>query len=186
MAAFVLHDTPLVGLTVVERLQRADSRGFFSRFFCAAELGSAGFDQPVAQINHTLTRHRGAVRGLHFQYPPHAEVKLISVLRGEVFDVAVDIRKGSPTFLRWHAVTLSADNARSLLVPQGFAHGFQTLTDDCELIYLHSTSYAPKAEGALQVRDPALHIQWPLPIGDISPRDAAHAAIPADFAGVTI
>jgi dTDP-4-dehydrorhamnose 3,5-epimerase len=184
--AFLVRDTPLAGLTLVERVRRADSRGFFSRFFCAAELQSAGFDQPIAQINHTLTRRRGAVRGLHFQYPPHAEVKFISVLHGEVFDVAVDIRTGSPTFLQWHAEILSAENGRSLLVPRGFAHGFQTLTDDCELIYLHSTPYAPQAEAALQVNDPRLSIQWPLPITDISARDAAHPPIAGAFAGVQL
>jgi dTDP-4-dehydrorhamnose 3,5-epimerase len=184
VSPFIIRQTPLPGLTIVERAQRGDSRGFFSRFFCAQELQAAGFDGPIAQINHTLTRRRGAVRGLHFQYPPHAEVKFISVLRGEIFDVAVDVRKGSDTFLHWHAEILSAENGRSLLVPRGFAHGFQTLTDDCELIYLHSSAYAPKAEGALQVSDPALNIQWPLPITDISTRDASHSPIPATFAGI--
>src|SRR5258708_5995830 len=123
--------TPLAGLALIERARREDQRGFFSRLFCAEELRSAGFDSPVAQINQTLTLRRGAVRGLHFQYPPHAEIKFVSVLKGEVLDVAVDLRKGSKTFLQWHGEVLSADNRRSLLIPRGFAHGFQTLTESC-------------------------------------------------------
>lgn len=176
--------TPLAGLVLVQRHHREDARGFFSRLFCAHELSAAGFALPVAQINHTLTAQRGAVRGLHFQFPPHAEDKFVSCLRGEVFDVAVDLRRGSPTFLRWHAEVLSADNRKSLLIPQGFAHGFQALRDDCELIYLHSRPYVPAAEGALNVNDPALAIAWPLAIADISERDATHQRVTSDFAGL--
>ena len=108
-----------------------DARGFLSRLFCAEELRAAGWTGPIAQINHTHTARKGTVRGMHFQYPPHAEMKLVSCLRGEVWDVAVDIRAGSQTFLRWHAEILSADNGRALLIPQGFAHGFQALTRRC-------------------------------------------------------
>jgi dTDP-4-dehydrorhamnose 3,5-epimerase len=147
-------------------------------------MAAAGFVLPIAQINHTLTKRRGAVRGMHFQHPPHSEDKFISCLRGEILDVAVDLRHGSPSFLRWHTEILSAENARSLLVPQGFAHGFQTLSDDCELLYLHSRPYAETAEGALNVRDPALGIDWPLPFADISARDAAHPFLTPDFTGI--
>jgi dTDP-4-dehydrorhamnose 3,5-epimerase len=181
---FETRSTPLAGLAVVQRRVREDSRGFFSRFYCANELAAAGFALPVAQINHTRTLRRGAVRGLHFQRPPHAEDKFVSCLRGEVFDVAVDLRRDSPTFLRWHAEVLSADNRVSLMLPQGFAHGFQTLTDDCELLYLHSRAYAPDAEGALYVNDPALAITWPLPIAEMSERDARHAPITPAFRGI--
>jgi dTDP-4-dehydrorhamnose 3,5-epimerase len=138
MARFTVEATPLSGLKLIQRQKLEDSRGFFSRFFCAEELANAGFAQPVAQMNHTLTRRRGSVRGLHFQYPPHAEDKLVSCLHGEIFDVAIDIRRDSPTFLHWHAEKLSAENGRSLLIPKGFAHGFQALTDDAELLYVHS------------------------------------------------
>ena len=181
---FETRSTPLAGLAVVQRRVREDSRGFFSRFYCADEFTAAGFAQPVAQINHTRTLRRGAVRGLHFQRPPHAEDKFVSCLRGEVFDVAVDLRRDSPTFLRWHAEVLSADNRVSLMVPQGFAHGFQALTDDCELLYLHSRAHAPDAEGALYVNDPALAIAWPLPIAEMSERDARHAPITPAFRGI--
>lgn len=184
MSRFTFGPTPLAGLMLVQRQRAQDARGFFSRFFCAEELASAGFVLPISQINHTSTARRGAVRGLHFQHPPHAEDKFISCLRGEIFDVAVDLREGSPTFLHWHAEILSAQNARSLLVPQGFAHGFQTLSDDCELLYLHSRPYAAAAEGALHARDPRLAIDWPLPFTDISARDAAHPMLTPDFTGI--
>jgi dTDP-4-dehydrorhamnose 3,5-epimerase len=184
MARFNLTETPLRDLLVVERQRAQDTRGFFSRFFCAQELAQAGFTLPIAQINHTLTVRRGSVRGLHFQYPPHAEDKFVSCLRGEIFDVAVDLRRDSPTFLQWHAEVLSAENARSLLVPQGFAHGFQTLSDDCELIYLHSRPYAAAAEAALNVRDPRLAIDWPLPFSDISERDMNHPLLTSAFNGI--
>ena len=181
---FETRFTPLAGLAVVQRRVREDSRGFFSRLYCANELSAAGFALPVAQINHTRTVRRGAVRGLHFQRPPHAEDKFVSCLRGEVFDVAVDLRRDSPTFLRWHAEVLSADNRISLMIPQGFAHGFQALADDCELLYLHSRAYEPEAEGALHVSDPALAIDWPLPIAEMSDRDARHVPITPAFRGI--
>jgi dTDP-4-dehydrorhamnose 3,5-epimerase len=184
MAMLDTFPTPLRGLHVVQRRRLQDTRGFLSRMFCAEELAAAGFVRPVAQINHTLTRQRGAVRGMHFQYPPHAEDKFVSCLRGAVFDVAVDLRRDSPTFMQWHAEHLSADNQRSLLIPQGFAHGFQALCEDCELLYLHSAPYAPMAEGALNVREPALAIAWPLPITDLSPRDAAHPLVGTSFTGI--
>ncbi|HEY4339433.1 MAG TPA: dTDP-4-dehydrorhamnose 3,5-epimerase family protein [Steroidobacteraceae bacterium] len=185
MSRFGLQETALAGLRVVRRQRVEDERGYFSRFFCAQELAAAGFVLPIAQINHTYTTRRGSVRGLHYQGPPHSEDKFISCLRGEIFDVAVDLRRDSPTFLRWHGEVLSATNATSLLVPQGFAHGFQTLSDDCELIYLHSRPYAAGAEAGLNVRDPKLAINWPLPFGDISARDAAHPLITRGFIGLS-
>lgn len=179
-------DTPLAGLKIIQRRCIEDSRGYFSRLFCADELLHLGFPGAIAQINQTLTRHCGAVRGMHFQNPPHAEVKLVSCLRGRVFDVVVDLRRGSPTFLSWYSVVLSAENRKSLLIPEGFAHGFQTLTDDCELLYLHSTAYAPAAEGALNALDPRLAIDWPLPIGDMSARDQQHLNLESDFPGIKL
>jgi dTDP-4-dehydrorhamnose 3,5-epimerase len=176
--------TGLQGLNLIEREQRADARGSFSRLFCAEELASAGFAQPIAQINHTLTRRRGSVRGLHFQHPPHSEDKMVNCLRGSVFDVALDLRHGSPTFLRWHAEVLSADNRRSLLIPKGFAHGFQALSDDVELLYFHSAPYVQAAEGGVNPRDPAIAIDWPLPFADVSERDAAHPPLGPSFNGV--
>ena len=184
LSRFKFTTTPLDGLVQIRRHRIEDRRGFFSRFFCAEELAGVGFAPLVAQINHTLTRRRGAVRGMHFQYPPHAEDKLVSCLRGEVLDVAVDLRHNSPTFLRWHGEILSAENACSLLIPQGFAHGFQALTDDCELLYLHSRPYVAGAEGAVNARDPALAIDCPLAFTDISERDATHPHLTSAFTGI--
>lgn len=184
MKRFNVTRTPLDGLVAVQRSQAADSRGFFSRLFCAEELAEVGFDLPISQINHTLTRRLGAARGLHFQHAPHAEIKLVSCVRGRVFDVAVDLRRCSPTFLCWHAEILSAENATSLLIPRHFAHGFQTLEEDSELLYLHSTAYAPAAEGTLNLSDPAIGIGWPLPFSDVSDKDRATPHVPRDFAGL--
>ena len=125
---FEFHPTHLDGLFVVQRKSVHDHRGSFSRFYCSEEFRIAGLQETIVQINHTTTRKKGALRGLHFQYPPHAEAKFVSCIQGEIFDVAVDLRKGSPTFLRWHAEILSARNSKSMLIPAGFAHGFQTLT----------------------------------------------------------
>lgn len=185
MSDFAVRPTAIAGVHVVARHRRADPRGFFGRFFCASALRDAGFPVPIAQINHTLTKRRGAARGLHFQHPPFAEIKHVSCLRGEVFDVAVDLRAGSPTFLRWHAEVLSADNASSLIVPTGCAHGFQTLTDDCELLYLHSTPYNAAAEAGFHLTDPTLAIAWPLAIAETSDRDARLPTVPPGFTGLT-
>lgn len=184
MSRFNVLDTPLAGLKVVARERRGDERGFLSRLFCADELASAGWPPRVAQVNHTLTRRPGTVRGMHFQHPPHAEAKLVSCLRGRVWDVAVDLRAGSTTRLRWHAEELSADNGRALLIPPGFAHGFQVLDADSELLYLHSTAYAPDSEGAVNALDPRLAIAWPLPVGERSARDIGHPMLAADFPGI--
>ena len=186
MVQLEVSAAPLVGLKIIQRRYIEDSRGYFSRVFCADELKEIGFPVAIAQINQTLTRRCGAVRGMHFQRPPHAEIKVVSCLRGRVFDVAVDLRRGSPTFLNWHGEVLSAENRKSLLIPEGFAHGFQALSDDCELLYLHSASYAPLAEGALNIGDPRLSIEWPLPIRAMSERDRLHPNLDLDFLGIKL
>ncbi|MDP2246804.1 MAG: dTDP-4-dehydrorhamnose 3,5-epimerase [Nitrosomonadales bacterium] len=186
MSRFSFLNTSIAGLKVVQRKPIEDDRGFLSRFFCAEEFEKHQFNKPISQINHTLTRKKGVVRGLHYQNPPFAEMKLVSCLKGEVFDVAVDLRIGSPTFLQWHAEILSAGNSSSLLIPEGFAHGFQTLTDNCELIYLHTAPYAKEAEGALNANDKQLSIKWPLQIAEMSDRDRAHPMISIDFRGLAV
>lgn len=183
---FEILDTPIEGLKTLRRKPIGDDRGYLERMFCAEELQQLALGKSIAQINHTLTTRRGVVRGMHFQYPPHAETKFVSCLRGEVFDVAVDIRQGSPTFLRWHAEVLSATNHKTLIIPEGFAHGFQTLTLDCEMFYLHTAAYRADAESALNARDPKLAIQWPLPITEQSARDTAHAFVSTNFRGLVI
>jgi dTDP-4-dehydrorhamnose 3,5-epimerase len=184
MSRFTVTDLPLQGLKRVERQRLGDSRGFLTRLFCAKELAQAGWVDPIAQINHTLTQKRGSVRGMHYQTPPHAEMKLVTCLRGEVWDVAVDLRAGSPTFLHWHAERLSADNANALLIPHGFAHGFQALTDNVELLYCHSAAYNADAEAGLHPEDKRLAITWPLSIEEMSARDAAHPPLPLESEGV--
>ena len=183
-SCFDIQLTPLSGLKVLVRKPLGDSRGYLERMFCVRELRDVFGARRVVQINHTFTQTRGTLRGMHFQHAPHAETKFVSCLRGTVFDVAVDLRKGSSTFLQWHAELLSADNHKTLLIPEGFAHGFQTLTDDCEMLYLHTAAYAPGAEAGLNPEDPKLAIAWPLPIAKVSPRDTAHALIVDDFEGV--
>ena len=186
MNRFVITETPLAGLKRIERLPLGDARGFLARLFCAEELSAAGWHGPIAQINHTLTETPGTVRGLHYQLPPHAEMKLVSCLRGAVWDVAVDLRAGSPTYLAWHAELLSADNHRALLIPEGFAHGFQTQTPNAEMLYCHSSFYAPAFEAGLNPLDPRLAVTWPLLVQGLSPRDAGHMMIDAKFEGVRL
>jgi len=186
MSRFTVADLPLAGLKLVERQKVGDGRGFLSRLFCAEDLAAAGWQKPIAQINQTYTAKRGTVRGMHFQFPPHAEMKLVSCLRGKVWDVAVDLRRGSDTVLHWHAEELSADNQKALLIPEGFAHGFQALTDDVELLYCHSAFFHDEAQGGLDPRDQKLAIEWPLEITELSDRDIQHPRIDETFAGVVI
>ena len=186
MSRFDFIPTPLSDLKLVQRKAVEDHRGFLSRFYCVEEFARASISKPIVQINHTLTRNQGAVRGLHFQHPPHAETKLVSCLKGEIWDVAVDIRSGSPTFLQWHGEILSEANRKSMLIPEGYAHGFQALTEDCELIYLHTAAYHPEAEGALNVADPRIGISWTLPIDDLSERDRSHPFISQEYQGIVL
>jgi dTDP-4-dehydrorhamnose 3,5-epimerase len=183
MNRFTVTDLPLAGLKRIERQRLGDSRGFLSRLFCAEELAAAGWSKPIAQINHTFTAKCGTVRGMHYQCPPYAEMKLVSCIQGEVWDVAIDLRAGSPTFLQWHAEPLSADNHRALLIPEGFAHGFQTLSDNVALLYCHSAAHNPDAEAALQAQDPRLAIRWPLAITEMSNRDRNHLFIGDGYKG---
>lgn len=186
MSQFSIFETPIAGLKVIERKPIGDHRGFLARIFCADQLKSAGWEKSIAQINQTVTKKRGTVRGMHFQGPPHAEMKLVSCLQGKILDIAVDLRKNSPTFLKWHAETLSSENCRALLIPEGFAHGFQTLTDDCELLYLHSAPYARDYEVGIRPDDRYLDISWPINFFEISTRDAEHPLLNDQFTGIEL
>ena len=183
---FLQRPTALAGLRVFRRHPRGDTRGFLERLFCHESFAALGLTDGIRQINRTLTRRRGTLRGLHFQHPPHAEGKVVQCLRGRVFDVAVDLRAGSPTFMQWHAEELSADNGIGLFIPPGFAHGLQTLEDDTELLYLHTADYRAEAEGGLSPLEPRLAIGWPLPSEEMSERDRAHPPLPANFAGLLL
>lgn len=181
-----LVETSIAGAWVIESTAFQDNRGAFSRLFCSRELQTIVGPRTIVQINHSMTHSVGAVRGLHFQNPPYAEMKIVRCLKGRVFDVAVDLRQGSPTFLEWTAVELTPENHLAFVIPEGCAHGFQVLEEDSELLYLHTAFYHPDAEGALNVTDPRLSIAWPLPIGDLSARDRNHPYIEQNFQGVVV
>lgn len=179
------HATPIRGLWEIETAPHRDERGSLTRVFCAEAFERVFPGLRFVQVNHSVTRGRGTIRGLHFQRAPAAEVKLIRCLRGRVFDVAVDLRAGSPTFGCWHAVELSEDNQRELLIPPGCAHGFQTLADHCELLYQHSAPYTPGCEDGVRHDDPRLAIAWPEPEAGMSPRDRGLRTIDSAFEGVS-
>lgn len=176
--------TPIAGVMRIETSSHSDARGAFARFFCEESLAALLGGRHITQINHSRSVERGTIRGMHFQHAPHAEIKFVRCLRGRVWDVAVDLRAGSPTFLQWHAEELSPENTNMLVIPEGCAHGFQTLEPDTELLYLHTAAYTPGAEGGVRYDDPAIGIRWPLPATNISPRDAGHAWITTDFTGL--
>ncbi len=176
--------TPLAGVCTVTTARHEDARGFFSRLFCADEMAQVLQGRTIVQVNQTLTRAVGTVRGLHYQRPPHAEMKLIRCLRGRVFDVAVDLRAGSASFGRWHAIELSAAGGEMIVIPEGCAHGFQVLESDTELLYLHTRAYAPDAEAGVHCEDPRLAIAWPLPVEGLSERDHALPRLASDFQGI--
>lgn len=176
--------TPIAGLWQVETAPHRDERGSLTRLFCADAFERVRPGLRFVQVNHSVTRKRGTIRGLHFQRAPAAEWKLIRCLRGRVFDVAVDLRAGSATFGRWHAVELSADRQCEILIPPGCAHGFQTLADECELLYQHSEAYLPGCEDGVRHDDPCLAIAWPEPEAGMSPRDRSFRAMSSDFEGV--
>ncbi|OGT36778.1 MAG: dTDP-4-dehydrorhamnose 3,5-epimerase [Gammaproteobacteria bacterium RIFCSPHIGHO2_12_FULL_38_14] len=181
---FNIINTSIPSLKIIQRNPLGDQRGYLERLFCSKELGAILPKKPIVQINHTYTKNRGAVRGMHFQYPPYTETKLVSCIRGEVFDVAIDLRNGSPTFLQYHAEILTDSNHKTFVIPDGFAHGFQTLTDDCELLYFHTSPYHKPSEGGLNALDPRIGIPWPLPITDRSERDLSHPMLTLGFKGI--
>jgi dTDP-4-dehydrorhamnose 3,5-epimerase len=154
-----------------------DARGFFARVFCAEEFATVGIDVAWVQMNSVVNVQRGTLRGLHFQRPPLADAKLVRCVRGAIFDVVVDIRDGSDTYGQATCVELTGDNRAMLYVPPGFAHGYQALTAEVEMLYLHSRAYSPEHEGGLAWDDPALGIDWPLAAVEVSARDKAHPTL---------
>ena len=183
------HATPIHGLWEIETAPHADARGSLTRLYCADSFDEVAPGLRFVQVNQSITAHHGSVRGLHFQRAPALEAKLVRCLRGRVFDVTLDLRAGSKTFARWHAVELSASNQRQVLIPPGCAHGFQTLTDDCELLYQHSARHTPACEDGVAHDDPFLRIAWPLPVTGMSARDRAwphlDTRLDAGFKGLT-
>jgi dTDP-4-dehydrorhamnose 3,5-epimerase len=166
--------TRIPGVSLVVTDPYRDERGHFYRAFCQQELARIVADRQIRQINLSCTQSVGAIRGMHFQHMPHAEMKLIRCVKGKVWDVAVDLRKDSVTYLQWHAVELSAENCKMIVIPEGCAHGFQVLEPESELLYLHTADYSPESEGGVRFDDPLVSISWPLPVSDISNRDVSY------------
>lgn len=176
-------ELPVSGAYLIELDPFRDNRGQFSRLFCQNELREIGHQNHAVQINHSVNYATGALRGMHFQHSPMAEIKMIKCIRGAVFDVIVDLRSDSPTLLNWHAVELNERNHTMIYIPKGCAHGFQTLEPNSELLYFHSQFYSTEHEGAIHHNDPLVNIRWPLPVSEISEKDAKHPFLEKSFSG---
>jgi dTDP-4-dehydrorhamnose 3,5-epimerase len=171
---------------VIELEPFVDYRGMFARIFCQNEMEQIGVRKSIKQINHSLTLKKGAVRGMHFQFPPKSEIKIVRCLQGSVFDVMIDLRSGSDTFLGWHGEILSVKNQRMTVIPEGFAHGFQTLEENSELLYLHTEFYSPKHESGIRFDDSMINISWPLEVTDVSEKDRKYPLLAEDFKGIQL
>jgi dTDP-4-dehydrorhamnose 3,5-epimerase len=180
----LFEELSLQGAFIINLEVKEDERGWFSRTFCKNEFSEIGHEKEWVQINHSFSIKAGTLRGMHFQYNPNSETKMIRCISGKIYDVIIDIRKNSPTFLKWIGVELSGQNKKTLYIPEGFAHGFQTLSDNSEIIYHHTNFYNPSNEGAINYNDPLLNITWPLKISEISERDTKHDFINLNFKGI--
>jgi len=177
-------ETPLKGSFVIDLQPVEDERGWFARYYCKDEFKSIGHTKEWVQLNHSVTNKKGSLRGMHYQLKPFTEIKLVRCISGAVFDVIVDLRKGSESFLQWFGVELSAVNKKMIYIPEGFAHGFQCLIDDCQLLYHHTEFYRPGAEGGIRYKDPLINISWPLDVTFISTRDKEHPVLDKSFKGI--
>ena len=186
MGQFVIQNLNLLGTKKIKKKKYQDKRGYLSRVFCYEELKKNKINFNIKQINITLTKKKGTIRGLHFQLPPHSEIKMVSCIKGKIFDVIVDLRKNSKTFLQTYSEILSEKNQKSLIVPRGFAHGFQALEDNCEILYFHSENYNSDYEDGIKYNDPQLSIKWPKNITNISKRDDNFKLILENFKGLKI
>jgi len=180
----IFTETKLRGSYVVGLEPFTDERGWFARTYCKNEFAAIGHSAEWVQLNHSFTKLPGAIRGMHYQLPPFSEIKLVRCIAGAVFDVIIDLRKDSPTFLQWFGTEISAANRNMMYIPAGFAHGFQTLSDDAELIYHHSQFYEPGVEGGISYDDPKVKIEWPLELTTISERDMQHPYLGNEFEGI--
>ena len=186
MGKLTITKTPFEGLYIVETNAFLDHRGAFARWFCEGEMKEILGNRHIKNVNFSRTVKRGSIRGMHFQKPPYAEMKMVRCIRGKILDVVVDIRKDSPTYLQYHAVELSADNMKLFVIPEGFAHGFQSLEDNSEIMYLVTEFYSPESEAGLRFSDPSLAINWPLEITDTSAKDAAHPLVADGFEALDV
>jgi dTDP-4-dehydrorhamnose 3,5-epimerase len=179
-----IYETPLEGAYTLELEKHGDERGFFARFFCEKEFLSAGLEVNFPQINNSMSARKGAIRGLHYQLTPNAEVKVMRCVRGAMYDVIVDMRLGSRTYLQWFAAELTAENRTMMYVPRGFAHAFLSLTDNVEVIYMASAAYAPASERGLRWNDPVINIKWPIQPVEVSDKDRSWPDFDPDWHGV--
>lgn len=187
MERFVkLLPTDIEGLLIAETNLLKDYRGSFARLFCNQDLAPATGERSIVQINHSLTQSIGVIRGLHFQYPPYAEMKLVRCIKGRVWDVSVDLRAGSTTFLQWYAKELSPQSGCMVVIPEGFAHGFQVLEPDSEMLYLHTALYTPEKAASVPYNDPSLAISWPLPVANLSNEEKQYPPLAENFLGIKI
>jgi dTDP-4-dehydrorhamnose 3,5-epimerase len=170
----IFHETPLRGSYIIDLDKKGDERGFFARFFCVNEYSKLGLDQNVVQINNSLSADKGTLRGMHYQLSPKAETKVVRCIRGALFDVILDLREDSPTFGQHFGAELTAENRKMMYVPKGFAHGFMTLKDDTEALYLVTEFYAPELERGIRWNDPRFNIQWPFEPTTVSDKDQNH------------
>jgi dTDP-4-dehydrorhamnose 3,5-epimerase len=180
----IFEETFLKGSYVVNIQPIEDERGWFARTYCKNEIAAIGHTKEWVQLNHSFTRKKGTIRGMHYQQPPFSEIKLVRCIAGTVYDVIIDLRNDSATFLQYFGVELSSSNKKMIYIPEGFAHGFQALTDDCELLYHHSQFYLPGVEAGIKYNDPKINIEWPLPDGLVSDRDNTHQLIDLNFKGL--
>ncbi len=179
-------ETEINSLFVIKFEPFYDERGKFTRVFCKNEFKEIGHSKDIVQINHSLTKKKGSVRGMHFQYSPKSEIKIIKCIKGAVFDVAVDIRENSSTFLKWYSEILSSKNMKGIYIPEGFAHGFQTLESNTELIYFHTEYYDPEYEAKIKYDDPKLNIIWPLNVKQMSKSDKDTKFLNENFKGIKV
>jgi dTDP-4-dehydrorhamnose 3,5-epimerase len=184
---FDITDTPIGGVKVVTRKPIGDERGWFERLFAIEHMVDLGWPSDgIVHVNHTFTADKGTVRGMHYQKPPHAEYKFVSCISGEIYDAVVDLRAGSPTFLQSFGVRLSAENHKSLMLPHGVAHGFQSLSDDAVIMYLVSTAYNFDHEGVVNPKDPRIGIAWPVNITTLSDKDGGAPFLDAGYKGLKL
>lgn len=180
------HKTPLEGAFLIEPERRGDDRGFFARVFCQREFAAQGLHGNFVQVNNSLSAKAGTLRGLHYQLPPAGEVKLVRAVKGALWDVIADLRAGSPTYGKWFGAELTEDNRTMLYVPRGFGHGFVTLTDNVEALYLVSEFYDPKCERGVRWNDPAIDIKWPRQPVEISEKDGAWPDLNNEYHGMEL
>lgn len=182
----IFNPLALIGAFTIDVQPFQDNRGFFTRTFCEKEFAQHNLVQHFVQANHSGTHGKGVVRGMHFQHSPYCEVKLVKCVQGSIFDVIVDVRKGSPTFLQWYGAELTAENKRMMYVPAGFAHGFQSLTEYSEITYMVSNFYNKESEGGVKYDDSKVNIEWPLPVSLVSEKDMKISLIDSSFEGVLL